>query len=182
MTAPKDLLTFWFGQEPYQMRDAWFYGGPEFDEECRAFTSAWESAHSGALFSWLDEPGSLLAFIILTDQIPRNIFREDARSFATDPVALEAAQTAVAKGWDNAMNPFQRMFLYLPFEHSEDLNMQNESIRLYTDLGGAQWLEFAEKHRQLIQRFGRFPHRNAVLGRASTKEEIAFMEAQGRGF
>lgn len=182
VTGPNDILTFWFGEQPYQMREAWFHGGPAFDAECRAFEAIWESARNGALTSWLAEAESLLAFVVLTDQIPRNIFREDSRSFATDSIALAAAKTAITKGWDKTMNPFQRMFLYLPFEHSEVQEMQDESVRLYTDLGGAQWLEFAEKHRMLIQQFGRFPHRNAVLGRASTPAELAFMETQGRGF
>lgn len=182
MTTPNEILTFWFGKEPFEARDAWFQGGPAFDEECRIFSPTWERAQSGELSEWLKAPDTLLPFVILTDQIPRNIFREDARAFATDAMALKAAQTAVANGWDKSMNQFQRVFLYLPFEHSEDLAMQNESIRLYKGLGGAQWLEFAVKHRKLIEQFGRFPHRNAVLGRTSTEAETAFMASQGRGF
>lgn len=114
--------------------------------------------------------------------MPRNIFREDARSFATNAHALVAAQNAGAKGWDKAMHEFEAVFLYLPYEHAEDIDIQNYSVRLYTALGGSGWMEFVVKHKEIIEQFGRFPHRNALLGRESTLEEIAFMETHDRSF
>ena len=182
MAEPSDIHAFWFGKEPYESRDVWFRGGQEFDDACRRFQPDWEMANTGALDHWLETPESLLAFVILTDQIPRNIFREDARSFATDARALSAAQHAVAKGWDKAMHEFEAVFLYLPYEHAEDINVQNESVRLFTELDGGDWMDFVIKHQQIIAQFGRFPHRNAALGRQSTPEELAFMEDHGRGF
>ena len=182
MAKPSDIHAFWFGKEPYKRRDVWFQGGHEFDDACRQFQPDWEKANNRALEHWLETPESLLAFVILTGQIPRNIFREDARSFATDARALSAAQHAVAKGWDKAMQGFEAVFLYLPYEHAEDINVENESVRLYTELGGDDWMKFLIKHQETIAQFGRFPHKNAALGRQSTPEELAFMEDRGRGF
>ena len=182
MAEPSDIHASWFGKEPYERRDVWFQGGPEFDDAFHQFQPDWEKANAGQLDHWLETPESLLAFVILTDQIPRNIFRDDARSFAMDARALASAQHAVAKGWDKAMHEFEAVFLYLPYEHAEDLDVQNECVRLYTALGGAGWMEFVIKHQEIVQQFGRFPHRNAVLGRQSTPEELAFMESHGRGF
>lgn len=182
MTGPNDILTFWFGDDRTIVRSDWFKGGPAFDEKCRAFLPAWKKARDGSLDAWREAPDSLLAFVVLTDQIPRNCFREDDRAFASDDIALAAARQAVAAGWDRDMTKLERVFLYLPFEHAEDMAMQNESIRLYTALGDAEYLKFAEAHRVIVERFGRFPHRNALLGRANTPEETAFLEEHGRGF
>lgn len=182
MTTPADILTFWYGDDRGETREAWFKGGPAFDAECAAFLPAWELARDGALDDWQASPESLLAFVILTDQIPRNCFRKDGRAHATDAAALDAARQAVAAGWDQEMSLLERVFLYLPFEHAEDITMQTESVRLFSALGVDSYLQFAESHRAVIERFGRFPHRNALLGRADTPAETAFMKEHGRGF
>lgn len=182
MAEFEDVLTFWYGGDPTVARDDWFHGGPEFDEACRAFAGDWREAQAGALDAWLDAPRSLLAYVILTDQIPRNIFREDPQTFATDEQALAAARRAVEQGWDRDMLLLERLFLYLPYEHSEDIGVQKESVRLYESLGDANYLKFAQAHYDIVARFGRFPHRNDVLGRDSTAEERAFLDEHGRGF
>jgi uncharacterized protein (DUF924 family) len=182
MADPARILDFWFGPDPGEKRAEWFAGGPAFDDLCRQFEPDWRRAAAGALADWLATPEGLLAFVVLTDQIPRNIFREDPRAFATDRAALSAAGLAVRRGWDTAMTLHERAFLYLPFEHAEDMAAQDESVRLYSALGDPEYLKFAEAHRDIIARFGRFPHRNAALRRLSTPAEIAFAETKGRGF
>lgn len=182
MADAADILAFWFGDDPDVERKAWFEGGPAFDDECRRFLPDWEDLRAGGREGWRAAPSSLLAYVVLADQIPRNCFREDGRAFATDAAALAAARHAVAQGWDMVMRRNERLFLYLPYEHAEDLAMQDESMRLFGGLGDAYLLEFAEKHRDLIRRFGRFPHRNAMVGRTDTAEEAAFMAAHGRGY
>lgn len=182
MADPVDILEFWFEGDPEARRDKWFQGGPAFDAECRRFEADWESARRGDLDRWLAAPTSLLAFVLLTDQLPRNLFREDGRAYATDAQALAAAQQAVAHGWDKTMRQHERSFLYLPYEHAEDLAMQAESVRLFRGLGDDHVLEYAQAHYDIVEKFGRFPHRNEMLGRASTDAELAFLEAHGRGF
>ncbi len=182
MADVEEILTFWFEGDPGLKREKWFQGGPAFDAECRRFLPDWEAARAGERDSWLEAPGSLLAYVLLTDQFPRNLFREDGRAYATDDRALAAARHAVAAGWDDDMGLHERAFLYLPFEHAEDQAAQAESVRLYAGLGDAEYLKYAEVHRDIVQEFGRFPHRNAVLGRASTPAEDAFLKEKGRGF
>ncbi len=182
MAEPGDILAFWFGDDPDAVRQDWFEGGPAFDAACRRFRPAWEAARAGDFDDWRRAPSSLLAYVILTDQIPRNLYRKDARAFQTDDQALAAARLAIRHGWDRVMRKQERLFLYLPFEHAEDLATQEESLRLYQDLGEANYVEYAQAHLDLIRRFGRFPHRNVLLGRESTAEEIAFMAEHGRGY
>lgn len=182
MADPVEILRFWYGDDPEAKRDEWFHGGPSFDEQCRRFRPDWEAARAGELDGWLTAPTSLLAFVLLTDQIPRNMFRDDGRAYATDAQALAAAQRAVAHGWDLVMRKRERQFLHLPFEHAEDLAMQAECLRLFRALGDDELVGYAQAHYDIIERFGRFPHRNAMLGRTSTPEELAFVAEHGRGF
>lgn len=175
MTA-QDVLSFWFGADP----KAWFEKNPAFDEEIRArFLPLYERAASGELTPWIENPESCLALVILLDQFPRNLFRGSARAFAADALARQAARTILERGWDRSMSPEQRTFAYLPFEHSEALEDQELSMRLFEGNPNFEW---ARKHWEIILRFGRFPHRNAALGRESTAEETAFLKEPGSNF
>jgi len=189
--TPHDVLDFWFGApgtpEHGKSRDVWFKKSDVFDQEVRArFLPLYESAASGALADWDAEPRSLLALIVVLDQFPRNIFRNDARSFATDRQALAAAQRMIEPGWDMKLVPVERMFVYLPYEHAEDLRMQQRALELFRrvaeDPALADVPEWARKHHDVIARFGRFPHRNAILGRESTPEETDFLKQPGSRF
>jgi uncharacterized protein (DUF924 family) len=171
-----EVLKFWFERD----RKNWFEKNPAFDEEIRQrFLPAYELGSSGVLGSWKQAPASCLALVVLLDQFPRNMFRGTARAFAADPVALAAARTILDRGWDKAMTPDEQMFAYLPFEHSESLQDQELSLKLFEGNANFEW---ARKHWEIIRRFGRFPHRNAALGRASTPGEIEFLQQPGSGF
>ena len=186
------VLDFWFGapgsSEFGAARKAWFFKDAGFDAAVRErFGVLVERALRGELEAWGDEPRSALAQILLLDQFTRNAFRGTARSFAGDARALAAASRMVGSRQDEALAPFMRAFVYLPFEHAEGLAMQDEAIRLFTKLVSeapeqADMLDYAHRHRDVIERFGRFPHRNDVLGRQSTAEEIAFVKQPGSGF
>jgi len=195
--AVEGLLTFWFGElndgfSDDEHRARWFSGGNSFDDECRVhFTSLAARAADGELENWLKHPRSRLAYILLCDQIPRNIYRGQALAFAADGAALNAARTGVETDADRALGFDERSFFYMPFEHSESLVDQHTCVGLFTDMrdqtpegqrhltGG--YLRYAHQHRDILKRFGRFPHRNAVLGRESTDAELAFLE-EGHGF
>ncbi len=193
MTAPdyRDVLAFWFG-EPAQAdygraRTAWFSKDEAFDVRVRErFRASWDLAREGRLDAWLGDALPLLAFIVLTDQFPRNMFRGTPRAFATDGIALAAARIAVARGHDRMLPPVQRWFVYLPFEHAEDIAAQRGSLRLFAGLTGdadsAGTIDYAQRHYDIVERFGRFPHRNAILGRASSAAEAAFLLQPGSGF
>jgi uncharacterized protein (DUF924 family) len=171
-----EVLDFWFGRE----RKAWFAKDAQFDAEIRSrFLPLYEQAAAGGLAGWREEPRSCLALVIVLDQFARNMFRGTARAFAADALALEAARTIVDRGWDKALTPDERTFAYLPFEHSESLEDQERSLRLFE---GSENFEWARKHYEVVRRFGRFPHRNATLGRESTPEEIEFLKQPGSGF
>jgi uncharacterized protein (DUF924 family) len=146
----------------------------------------YELAADGRLAAWNESPLALLALIIVCDQFPRNMFRNDPRAFATDAQALAAAQLMVERGWDMRLAPIERQFAYLPFEHAEDLSMQQRSLELFErvteDPALAEIPVWARKHFDVVARFGRFPHRNAILGRASTPEEIEFLQQPGSSF
>lgn len=183
----RDLLRFWFGPEPVS-RAEWFRKDPAFDEAIRQrFGATLERALAGELDGWAATPEGTLALLVLLDQFPRNLFRGQARAFAGDARALALAREAVARGDDRSLHPVQRPFVYLPFEHAEDRAAQDESIRLFTALAAespahADTLHWAHRHREVILRFGRYPHRNAALGRASTPEELAFLAEPGSSF
>ena len=186
-----EVLAFWFGEpgspDHGKSRAAWFRKDADFDAQIRQrFLALHASAALGEREHWREAPGTLLALVIVLDQFSRNLYRDDARAFSQDAAALAAAQEMIRRGWDRGRLPVERQFIYLPFEHAEDLALQDRSIELFTALeafpetkGLTQW---AEKHRVIIRRFGRFPHRNAALGRASTPEEIAFLKEPGSGF
>jgi len=186
-----DVLDFWFGERGSpghgRSREAWFRKDDAFDREIRRrFLALHASAALGERDRWRDDPTTLLALIVVLDQFSRNLYRDDARAFSQDAAALDCAQLMVSRGWDAARLPVERQFCYLPFEHAEDLAMQDRSIELFSALeafpetkGLTEW---AEKHRVIVRRFGRFPHRNAALGRESTPEEIAFLREPGSRF
>ena len=172
------VLEFWFDEHA---RD-WFVKNPAFDEQIRArFLALHEAAAAGNLAHWADDPRSCLALVIVLDQFPRNMFRGEARAFATDAPARAAARVILERGWDMAMTRAERLFAYLPFEHSESLEDQILSCELMKEFD-AQQREYAERHREIIERFGRFPHRNAVLGRENTAAETEFLKLPGSRF
>ena len=198
MSSPEPLLEFWFGTLTDGFADdahraRWFSGGNSFDQDCRVtFASLAAEAAEGRLNDWLEAPRSCLAFILLTDQIPRNIHRGEALAFATDGAAVNAARVGIEAGFNGSLAYDERCFFYLPFEHSENLIDQHTCVGLFTALrdetpAGARhltgnYLRYAQQHRDIIRRFGRFPHRNAVLGRTSTPEELTYLEtASGFG-
>ena len=183
MERVDEILQFWFGDgsDPEHER-RWFAQDAGFDQACRnGFLADHERAARGELDCWKAEPSSALALVLLLDQFPRNIFRGMARAFATDSTALATAKEAIERGFDLALGPARRPFIYLPFQHSENLDDQHESVRLFRKLAAddpamAGYVQYAEHHLEVIRRFGRFPHRNAVLGRASTPEEREFLQ------
>ncbi|HJV60063.1 MAG TPA: DUF924 family protein [Albitalea sp.] len=182
----REVLRFWFADGG--LRDEWFRKDESFDALIRErFGTLVERAIEGGLLDWQDAPDAALARILLLDQFTRNIHRGTARAFAGDALALAAARSMVSTGQDLALPPERRAFVYLPFEHAEDLVAQDEAVRLFTALAHQApemngMLDYARRHRAVIARFGRFPHRNAALGRASTPEEAAFLQQPGSGF
>lgn len=180
------VLSFWFGgpeDSGYgENREAWFQKDPNFDREIETrFADLIADAAAGHLDSMAESPEGAVALVIILDQFPRNIYRDDARAFAQDAKARAIAEQAIARKFDTMLMPVMRKFLYLPFEHSEDLADQDLAMALFAALG-AEDLEWAEKHRAIIAEFGRFPHRNAALGRVSTPEEEAFLTRPGSSF
>ena len=192
MSRIDDLLDFWFGHpgdEGYgEKRAGWFEKDDEFDAAIREnFMADYEAAEAGKLDHMQRAARGALALVILLDQFPRNMFRDDARAFATDAHAREVAGAAIACGFDLALTPVERRFFYLPFEHGENLADQARCARymrehLPADADRDQSIEYVRRHRVIIERFGRFPHRNAALGRTSTPEEIAFLEEPNSSF
>ena len=171
---PQQLLAFWF--DAHGMDD-WYGGGPDFDAEVRDLAEGWHAAlRSHPAETFLTDSDTALAAAILFDQVPRNSFRGHADAFATDSLARAIARGIVEKGWDQQWPDERRQFAYLPFEHSEDIADQRESLRLMTQLADPMFHDYAQQHFDIIDRFGRFPHRNAVLGRATRPEEEAAVE------
>ena len=165
----RGVLTFWFGLSPEQ----WWKADVTLDENVRErFLDLWELKRQLPADRFLADPLTALAGIILFDQFPRNMFRGHADQFSTDHLALAIARQAIARGFDDQLQPQERGFLYMPFQHSEDLADQRRSVQLFTVLGDDYQLGFARKHHDVIERFGRFPHRNAILGRAPRPAEI----------
>jgi uncharacterized protein (DUF924 family) len=197
MSAPlpddaQAVLDFWFGAptsaEFGTARRAWFAKVDAFDQAIRdRFGALIEQTLRGEHEDWAGDPHSALAQIVVLDQFTRNAFRGTARAFAGDARALAAASRMVGARQDEALPALMRTFVYLPFEHAEGLAMQDESVRLFKRLVGdgddpERLVEYAQRHRAIIERFGRFPHRNEILGRQSTAEEIAFLKQPGSGF
>jgi uncharacterized protein (DUF924 family) len=171
-----DVLAFWRAAGPQQ----WFTKDDTFDAEIRTrFLPIYEAAAAGALADWEATPDGALALTIVLDQFPRNMFRRDARAFAADAAARAVADRALARGFDKQVPSGERLFFYLPFEHSETMADQERCCALFKTLGNADLLHWAELHADIIRRFGRFPHRNAVLGRATTPEEKTYLDNDG---
>ena len=186
-----EILAFWFGNpdDGYgQHRKVWFQKSAAFDEQIRRhFLIDHQKAAASELGSWRRQAQSCLALGLLLDQFPRHLFRQDARSYATDETALQIAKSAVERSLDQRLLLVERMFLYLPFEHSENLTDQHQAVALMETLAAAdqsfaRTLDYTYRHRNVIARFGRFPHRNNILGRISTPEELAFLDQPGSRF
>ncbi len=188
-TSAQEVLFFWFGAPPEhgKRHKRWFEKDPAFDREiAERFLALYETAAAGRLAKWKERPADCLALILVLDQFPRNMFRGTARAFAADPLALETARHALAQRFDRAFLPVERLFAYLPFEHSERLEDQLVACELIKPLQAfpetADAYPYALAHREIIERFGRFPHRNAILGRKSSAEEIEFLKQPGSSF
>lgn len=194
-----DLLEFWFARattSPAELaarHPYWFRRHADFDRLiARRYTQLVARAAGGELDAWSAQPRSALALVILLDQFPRNLFRERAEAFTTDPKARAVALAAIAAGFDHTLHPLEAVFIYLPLEHAEDLALQDRSVELFECLrrrappGYEQafdnFLDYAHRHREVIRRFGRFPHRNAVLDRTSTADEVHYLEHGGETF
>ena len=202
METPATIHAFWFGPAADEDEEdaiierqsaLWWKKQPEVDAAIRArFAPLVGRAAGGELDAWLDGLRGRLALILLTDQFPRNIWRGQAAAFAFDVLALRWAKETIARGLDRDARPIERVFLYLPLEHSEDLADQREAVRLFDALGGevaaaarpafAGYLDYARRHLEIIERFGRFPHRNAALGRETSAAEAEFLRQPGSAF
>ncbi len=186
-----EVLEFWFGREGEpgygEFRDAWFQKDEAFDREVRdRFGDIYEEAAAGGLDGWREDAPGALALVILLDQFPRNMFRGDGRTHAADGKALETAGYAIDRALDRELPAFKRMFLYMPFMHSENIAGQERSVELFALLasepGAPDVTEYAVRHKEIVDRFGRFPHRNAILDRETTPEEAEFLEQPGSSF
>ncbi len=174
--TPQTVLAFWREAGP----DKWFNRNEAFDSEIRSrFLATYEAAAAGKLQAWLKDAEGALALILVLDQFPRNMFRNDKRAYAADALARQVADRAIESGYDVVFPTAERVFFYLPFEHSEDHADQERCIALVAALGDADLLKWAEVHADIIRRFGRFPHRNVVLGRTTTAEEQSFLDDGG---
>ena len=191
MSTPQEILDFWFGREGEEgygeFREAWFTKDPEFDREIRdRFEPIYEEAAAGGLDHWKSEARSCLALILVLDQFPRNMYRGDPRMYAADGKAREAARYAVEHAYDRELSPYERLFAYLPFEHSEELDDQRLSVELFrglaTEMGSEDLLGYAVRHLEIVEQFGRFPHRNETLGRRTTPEEAEFLRGRDSSF
>jgi uncharacterized protein (DUF924 family) len=174
--TPSDILTFWREAGP----DRWYRRDDVFDAEIRRrFLDTWRQATAGQLSLWEASDDGALALTIVLDQFPRNMFRQDALTYSSDALAREVAGRAIDRGVDGRIDPVLREFFYLPFMHSEHLADQQRCVALFRKSGNSENLTYAEDHADIIRRFGRFPHRNQVLGRPTTAEERAFLDAGG---
>ena len=175
LATAQEVVAFWRDAGP----DRWFNKDTAFDDDIRRrFLTTYEAAAAGRLRDWENSAEGALALLILLDQFPRNMFRGDKRAFATDPLARAVTAGALIKGFDAQVGDM-RAFFYLPFEHSEDMADQERGVALYRAAGDADGLKWAELHADIIRKFGRFPHRNAVLGRTTTAEEQKFLDDGG---
>ncbi len=171
-----EILDFWFS-EPASKR--WFNSTPEFDQElCDRFMHTYEAARADQLDNWQESASGALALVIILDQFPLNMFRNQPQSFATEACSREVARTAIDKGFDQQFTDAQKAFLYMPLMHSEELADQERSVELYEKAGLTNNIRFAKHHRDIVKRFGRFPHRNAILGRESSKQELEYLNSK----
>lgn len=172
-----ELLTFWFDDAASRL---WFRSTPGFDAEIKKrFESTWRGATEGLLSDWEKDPRGALALVILLDQFPLNMFRDRPQSFASEALSRDVAARAIARGFDAALDEREKAFLYLPFMHSENMTDQNRSVALFEAAGMQDNLRWARHHREIVRRFGRFPHRNVILGRTSTAEEADWLDSPG---
>ena len=185
------VIDFWFGQPEEKLygrpQKFWFIKEQKFDQQVRSlFLETYQQAAQGKLIQWQQQALSCLALIIVLDQFPRNMFRDSPRSFINDSQALEVAKSAMTNGFDRQLLPVQRWFMYLPFEHSENLADQQTAVKLFEtirdDPDSQTTIDYAYRHLQVIERFGRFPHRNQILGRESTPAEKEFLKQPGSKF
>lgn len=180
MNMIEEVLSFWFEQNGHEQ---WWRSDRQFDAEIRSrFGALHDRAVHGELYEWRDTPDGRLAEIIVLDQFSRNLYREDPRAFAADGLALALAEEAVRTGADQAVPPVQRQFFYMPYQHSESPRIHEVAVVLFESLKDPESLDFERRHKAIIDRFGRYPHRNRVLGRPSTEEEIAFLREPGSSF
>lgn len=176
----QQVLSFWFEETPPKM---WWTSDPDFDAKIRErFLPLMQTAAQGELFGWRDEPLGRLSEIIVLDQFSRNVYRGTPAAFAQDPMALVLAQEAVRVGAHLSLSETERGFLLLPFMHSESKIIHEQAEALYREYGAPSNYEFELKHKAIVDRFGRYPHRNQILGRASTPEEVEFLKQPGSGF
>lgn len=172
--SPQAVLDLWFADEH---RPLWFRSTDAFDDIIREhFDESWQQARDGRFAHWESSPTGALALVILLDQFPLNMFRNDPRGFSTEAQSRQVADRAITRGFDQTLAQDQKPFLYLPFMHSEDLGDQDRSVALFEAAGLTSNLRWARHHREIVRRFGRFPHRNTILGRVSTAEELAWLE------
>lgn len=182
------VLDFWFGSPAGDFRKQWFRKDPDFDAQIETqFLDLYWTMVASPLEPWVQTARASLARIIVLDQFARNLFRDTPQSFAADPLALDTATTAIDRGYEAELLPIERVFLYLPFEHSENLTHQNQSVGYFEALVSEapeldHVLDYARRHREVIAQFGRFPHRNKILGRQSTEAELAFLKQPGSRF
>ena len=175
-TSPQQIIEFWFSD---RIKNQWFSSTPELDKEIfRKYGSIFDDASIGMLDDWMNDPEGCLALIILLDQFPLNMFRDQAKSFQTERKAIEVAFNAINNKYDQKLERDKRVFLYMPFMHSENLSDQDMSVRLYTENRLEANIGFAEHHREIIRKFGRFPHRNKILKRESTDEEKHYLASK----
>ncbi len=175
-----DVISFWFNEITPQ---DWWKKSDAFDQKITSnFKTIYEKAAAGELYQWRDQPLSSLAEVIILDQFPRNMFRDTAKAFATDVLALCLTQNAVDKGFDKELNPSQRAFLYMPMMHSESLEIHEQAVKFFNAPGMENNLNFELKHKAIIDRFGRYPHRNGILARTSTQLEIDFLKEPNSSF
>ena len=176
----KQVIEFWFSDiAPEQ----WWQKDAQFDAMIKArFGALHKQAHAGELEQWRETAQGSLAEVLILDQFSRNIYRDQPESFASDPLALALAQFAISKGFDKQLSEIQRCFLYMPYMHSESQLIHNQAVALFRATGNEKNLGFELKHKEIIDRFGRYPHRNSILGRESTEEELHFLQQPGSGF
>lgn len=176
----EDIIEFWFSEIK---AESWFKKDAVFDQLLSSrFGALIQSASQAELYTWRDSAEGRLAEVIVLDQFSRNVFRDTPKAFGSDPLALALAQEAVASGVDQQLEPEKRTFLYMPYMHSESLVIHDQAVDLFTKSGNERTLDFEMRHREIIEKFGRYPHRNKILGRASTVAEIEFLTQPGSSF